>query len=189
MSFVGNAFGQERFEYFQGVRQLGMGGAGVATVNDETALLTNPAALGKLRDTILTVFDPELSASADAYSILGTAGATTMTDPQVLLNQLNQNKGKHWHAKAQVFPSFVAPNFGIGIFAKYSYDGEVDAAGTNYTFNYFNDMAAILGYSIRIWDGRIKLGVAGKFMNRVEAIQVVPASSASNKKHVIEVEL
>ena len=40
---------QERMEYYKGVRALGMGGVTVPTVNDETALIQNPAALGKVK--------------------------------------------------------------------------------------------------------------------------------------------
>ncbi len=55
-----HVYAQERYETYNGVRMLGMGGAGVATVNDETALLVNPAALGKLRDVFVTIVDPEV---------------------------------------------------------------------------------------------------------------------------------
>src|SRR5205085_397590 len=55
-----NSFAGERYHFYNGVRQMGMGGASVATVNDETALIANPAALGKLRDYFVTVFDPDL---------------------------------------------------------------------------------------------------------------------------------
>src|SRR5688572_13421343 len=62
----------ERYEFYNGVRGLGMGGAQVAVVNDETALLVNPAGLGKLRDYFITIADPELDIGAQAEEIAGT---------------------------------------------------------------------------------------------------------------------
>ena len=44
----------ERREFYNGVRGLGMGGASVGVVNDETALLLNPAGMGKLRNAFVT---------------------------------------------------------------------------------------------------------------------------------------
>ena len=44
------SWARERRSFYEGVRGRGMGGAQIATVNDETALLVNPAGLGKLRD-------------------------------------------------------------------------------------------------------------------------------------------
>jgi hypothetical protein len=40
----------EFYEFYTNARALGMGGASLAVTNDETALLLNPAALGKLRN-------------------------------------------------------------------------------------------------------------------------------------------
>ncbi|MEQ1875018.1 MAG: hypothetical protein ABL958_00135 [Bdellovibrionia bacterium] len=163
---------QERYENFTGIRQLGMGGAAVATVNDETALLSNPAGLAKLRTYIITLFDPEISANSGMQSTLGGRSAADLMGPQGLLTALAQNADKHYHARAQVFPSFVVPNFGFGLFGNYSYDAEyVTAQPVNQKFriDYVQDYAFVLGYALRIWDGRIKIGAAARVLNRIEA--------------------
>ena len=50
--------------HHQGPIAVGVqGGAGIAVVNDETAMLINPAGLGKLRDYIFTIADPEIEIS------------------------------------------------------------------------------------------------------------------------------
>ncbi|MBX9767167.1 MAG: hypothetical protein K2X47_07845, partial [Bdellovibrionales bacterium] len=155
---------QEHFEFYTGVRQMGMGGAGVATVNDETALLINPAGLGKLRGSILTVVDPEttLSGSATSLGIMNVSNFNIggLMPPQALMSTLTvpANNGKYLHGKFQVFPSFVTTNFGIGLLGKYEFSAEVDSTGTNYNLNYTNDLGIILGYNFRLWDGRIKIG-------------------------------
>lgn len=178
LSFGGltSSWGQEKFEFYQGVRGLGMGGVSIAVVNDETAVLVNPAGLGKLRNYFLTVADPELTLGSETESIVGT-GITKFMDPQDTLDVLNDNLGKHLHQKVQVFPSVVFPNFGLGVFAKYETNGEVDAAGTDYTLDYTNDWAAVVGYNFRFFDGMFKLGFNIRAVNRTEIHTTVPSSS------------
>jgi hypothetical protein len=161
------ALASEIFEYHTGTRQMGMGGAYVAVVNDETALLSNPAGLGKLRDLMFTVVDPEVSGSFNDSQIALT-NLTKAFDTQGLLELLNNNKGLHWHSKAQVFPSFVGPNFGFGVLAKISNDAEVNSAGTNFRLDYTKDVSANLAYCFRFFDGVVKLGLAGRLVNRTE---------------------
>jgi hypothetical protein len=166
------ASADERFEMFSGIRQMGMGGAAVATVNDETALLSNPAALAKLRTYIITVFDPEVSLNVGVQRLSAGQNLADFANPQGLLAALSANPDTHYHAKVQLFPSFVVENFGFGLFAKTSYDAEYvssQVATQRYRLDYTNDYAFVLGYSLRLWDGRVKLGVAGRVMNRVEA--------------------
>ncbi|MGE3385597.1 MAG: hypothetical protein AB7K41_02595 [Bdellovibrionales bacterium] len=173
------AHAAERYEFYNGVRQLGMGGAGVAVVNDETALLLNPAGLGKLRDYFVTVADPELEGSANAATLAGT-DLLNMFKPQPMLNKLNQvaNRDKRLHLKAQLFPSIVVPNFGFGVYGNYTADGRVDAAGTNYELHYNNDYAAVFGFNFRLFDGIIKLGAVARAINRVQIDRIdIPANS------------
>lgn len=177
---LGPARAEERFEFYNGVRALGMGGATVATVNDETALLSNPAGLGRLRDTFLTIADPEIDFSSATPSLVGT-DTGRLTDINEALSVLNQNPGEHLHARTQVFPSIVTTNFGLGLFVKYSLDAEVEQASTttttttttasNFRLDYTNDTALVLGYNFRIWDGILKLGFNGRLINRSEVAQ------------------
>ena len=66
-----SAHAGQNFEFYRGIRQMGMGGASIAVVNDETALLANPAGLGKLRDYIITVADPEVDVGSKTQAIIG----------------------------------------------------------------------------------------------------------------------
>ena len=165
---VTQAYSGERFEFYNGVRSLGMGGVTVAVVNDETALITNPAALGKLRDYFLTMADPELDLGADTIEMIGL-DVLAFLDPQETLDKANEFPGQRFHQRAQVFPSFVVKNFGIGFYGKYAVDAFTDNPATVYTYNYRNDFAAILGFNFRLFDGRLKVGFNGRAINRVEA--------------------
>lgn len=162
------SFNGEIDEFYTGVRSLGMGGVYVNTVNDETALLTNPAGLGKLRDYTFTIVDPELHGAFANTEIVSVTNFMDALSIQGLLDRLNQTRGQHWHSKMQLFPSFVAPNFGIGLLAKYQMNAAVDPAGTTYRLDYVNDWALALGYNFRMYGGIVKVGVTGRFVNRSE---------------------
>lgn len=167
----------ERFEFYNGIRALGMGGASAAVVNDETALIANPAALGKLRNYFVTVADPEIDIGAETERIVGT-GFTKFLDPQDTLDAVEAFPGKRLHQRAQVFPSFVVTNFGMGVFAKYSTDASVDETLTTFTYDYTSDFAFVFGFNFRLFDGRIKLGVNGRAVNRVESHRTdIPVAS------------
>jgi hypothetical protein len=103
----------ELYEAYNGIRAMGMGGASVAVVNDETALITNPAALGKLRSSYITVIDPEIHGNKLEGSIAKDNGYNPLetTSPQKILDALKQHPNKHFNAAAYLFPSVVIPNF------------------------------------------------------------------------------
>lgn len=157
-------------DFYNGVRSLGMGGAYTAIVNDETALLTNPAGLSRLRDKIVTVVDPELSGSTTNTEMMPASHLTkaAVQSPYDLLQLLKEHPGKHWFAKAQFFPSFAAPNVGFGLHAKWKYDAEVNSESTNYRLDYTQDYAAVLGFSLKFFGGIVKIGGSARYVNRTE---------------------
>lgn len=165
--FAGNAAAGEIFEFYNGVRGLGMGGAAVATVNDETALLTNPAGLGKLRDYYITVFDPEIELGANTTKMVGT-DVLHPFDPQKALDKANKNVDQHMHEKAQVFPSIVVPNFGFGLYGRMSADAGVDSTTNKFSYDYTRDYAAVFGFNFRIWNGIIKVGATTRVIDRAD---------------------
>jgi len=174
----------EIYPFYRGVRALGMGGAAVATVNDETSLFLNPAGLGKLRGPILTIADPELESTGDSYSVYSnyTGSKDFRGDPQQLLGMMSdpQNNTKHFHTRGQVFPSFVTTNFGFGAFYKETLDAEMEqnVANPSYMRTHFQkDFGAIMGFCLRLFDGRIKIGASVKAVNRAEVDQDIAASS------------
>lgn len=170
----------ERYEFYNGARQLGMGGATIAVVNDETALITNPAALGKLRSKFVTVVDPELHTGEHTAQIIKEKDYNLMKtfDPQDLLEVLRANPDKPYHLKLNLFPSIVLPNFGFGVLANYNYDAEVLSASNEFHLRYRNDISVLLGYNFRFFDGRVKLGFNLRYTNRAEMDDLFPDSSS-----------
>lgn len=171
--FSGFAQAQERFEFYKGVRQMAMGGASIGVVDDETALLLNPAALGKLREAYITLADPVMEeGSHDDQIAGGSANLIKMNnDPQKALNQCNANPGERLHGMGEIFPSIVFPNFGIGAFGRWSEDAEVNVAKTAFDYEFTQDYGIVAGFDFRFLDGIIKLGANGRLIDRTQAYQ------------------
>ncbi len=157
----------ERFEFYNGIRSLGMGGASVAVANDETALVANPAALAKLRDMYITLIDVEGSVSAEAEEIIGL-DVIKAVDPQFTLGKANANLDRHLQVRAHVFPSIVFPYFGFGLYDKYEVNAEVVSADNVFKYDYTNDYAGVLGFGVPIAGGVVKIGASGRAINRTE---------------------
>lgn len=162
-----HALAAERYEFYNGIRGLGMGGAHVATVNDETALVINPAGLGKLRDYYITIIDPEIDVGAETEQIAGT-DILNMIKPQDALDKANANPDKFMHLRGNVFPSIVVPNFGFGLLMKYEVNSELVSETNLFKYDYRDDYAAVFGFNFRLFNGIVKLGANTRVVNRTE---------------------
>lgn len=168
LSLLQNANAQERRSFYSGVRCQGMGGACLAVTNDETSLLVNPAALGKLRDFYGTLLDPELEFGYSTYGMYTEQSFSNPFTLEDVVGALDRKRSTYYHAKAQVFPSFVARNFGIGLYGNYLLDAEMAGDGSTINTYYRNDLAFVLGFNFRFLDGRMKLGFNTKLISRIE---------------------
>lgn len=173
------AFAREEHRFYSSVRCQAMGNACIGVVNDETALIINPAGLGKLRDFYGTLFDPEIEINSSTSNIYNSNSSLQPFELKSVKSGLDQNLGSPYHAKLQVFPSFVARNFGVGLLGKFSLDATENAAGTTIDAFYRSDYAFVLGYNLRLFDGRVKLGVNTKLISRIEVDNTSLSSSGS----------
>lgn len=161
----------ERREFYKGLRYQAMGGAMVAVANDETALLANPAGLGRLRDVYGTFIDPELEMSQTAINAYNRKAFTEPLNLKDISDSMLAQQGDTYTARQQIMPSFVAKNFGIAILKKT--DLQVRAnSDTSVDAFYRDDVGVLLGYNLRLFEGRIKIGVTGKLISRNEVDQV-----------------
>lgn len=158
----------ERREFYNSIRCQGMGGACIAVTNDETSLLVNPAALGKLRDFYGTFFDPEFETGQHTQAMYSSSSFSNPFSIEDLKGALDKERGKYYHTKAQVFPSLVGRNFGIGFYGNYLLNAEMNPAGTQLDAYYRNDMALVLGFNFSLLGGRMKLGFNTKLISRIE---------------------
>jgi hypothetical protein len=175
-----SAHAQEIRENYNGARALGMGGAGIAVVNDETSLLSNPAGLGKLRDSYGTLIDPEMDGSFNNKRMYDTKAYVDPFDLEQVRDTLDYSRETYYHVKGQIFPSFVVRNFGIGIHFSKLLDAQMSADGTQMTTFYQDDIALHMGMNLRFFDGRVKIGAVGKAIARIEVDQTlaIPGSLA-----------
>ncbi len=178
LSSKAHAQADEVRSWFRGTRMMGMGGAGIAVADDETALLVNPAGLGRLRDVYGTVIDPEFEGSTNWPSLYNTKAFTNPLAPDTVGPTLAEAPNVPFHQKTAVFPSFVVRNFGFGIYGKYLMDAMVDTSAANMQTFYQSDLAIVMGFNFRLWGGRIKLGVTGKAIDRIEINKSLPLTGA-----------
>lgn len=166
-------------QYYNGARSLGMGGTGIAVVNDETSMLINPSGLGKLRDIYGTVFDPEIEGSSNWSDLYNANPFSDPINPEKMSSTVIANPGNHFHSKVQLFPSFVVRNFGVGIFAKRVFDASTDDPGLNYSQFYQDDLALLLGFNFKLFGGRVKLGATAKMLSRIEIDNTIPVATGT----------
>jgi hypothetical protein len=159
---------QEIREFYNGARQMAMGGVYVTTANDETALIVQPAGLGRVREKYLTLIDPEISVGTNAQTLIGLNIASFLDVN--LTNALLQaaDPEERFHQSLKLFPSIVFPNFGFGVYANYITDASISAAGTEYLFYTRQDVGFITGLNFRLFDGMLKVGVNARGINRTE---------------------
>ncbi len=178
MTIMPLAQATERREFYNGIRSLGMGGTVAAVVNDETALASNPAGLGRLRNFFGTIIDPEIELGSTAINMYKAQAFSNPYSLSGVAPTAVAAQGDYYHARGQIFPSFVAKNFGIGLLAKYDLDLLANSSTSMETF-YRDDIALLLGYNFRFWEGRIKLGFVGKAISRVEVDEAALDPSGS----------
>jgi hypothetical protein len=165
---LSDAYASERREFYNGVRCLGMGGGCTAVANDETALMVNPAGLGRLRDYYGTILDPEAEGTNNLSAFYAEDKFTQPFSLDNIKPALDAKRDTYYHAKAQVFPSFVGKNFGFGLYGSYLLDAQMSTDGTKIDTYYRSDMAFVLGYNFRFFDGRVKIGFNARVIDRIE---------------------
>lgn len=167
---AGAVSARERREFYNGIRGLGMGDTGVAIVNDETALALNPAGLGRVRDFYGTIIDPELDIGWNLTNMYRVQAFSQPLQLESVAPTAIANAGTYYHSRLQFMPSFVARNFGIGLLSRTTLNVEADDPNNPNSLNTFyrDDLALLLGYNLRLFDGRVKLGVTGKIISRIE---------------------
>lgn len=157
----------ERREFYKGLRYQAMGGAMLAVANDETALAANPAGLGRLRDFYGTIVDPEIELNTEGINAYNSKAYTDPFSLKQVVETMATKPNDLFNSRGQVMPSFVAKNFGIAILKKFDLQARAKSA-TDVDVFYRDDVSLLLGYNLRLFEGRIKIGVTGKLTSRVE---------------------
>lgn len=160
----------EWFEDYNNTRSLAMGGAAIALTSDETSLYRNPANLGSVRDFFGTVFDPELEGSTNFTSQVSSQSTSKAFEVSEIMSVLGSHLDDYYHAKAQLTPSLVARNFGVGLIYRNEVSAQMDSTGQFLDIKKYNDVGFIMGLNFRLFDGRLKIGGSVKSFNRIEVV-------------------
>lgn len=154
-------------DFYQGIRQMGMGGAAISVVNDETALLLNPNGLVKLRGQYWTLIDPELTTNKGSVKTVQDLAVVDGADPEKIYQELGGQQGETYYFKGQIFPSFAMRNFGLGVLGRSEVLATRLVANDFLRLNYISDWAVVGGYNYNFWSGILKVGANFKLIDRV----------------------
>jgi hypothetical protein len=167
LSILGFTLAQARADFYQGIRQMGMGGAAIAVVNDETSLLLNPIGLGRLRVPYITLIDPEVTTNNKSVSAV-QALALDATNVEEIYSELANQLDDRYFVRTQIFPSYVDRHYGFGFLLK----DEISAVRSSTTqfmdVNYVSDLVGVAGFNKSFYGGVFKIGATGRWVDRVQ---------------------
>lgn len=170
-------FAEEIPLFYKGIRPLGMGGAFTAVADDENAMFYNPAGMNniegfgglELLNPMVEVGNNTVDFYRDLKEVLDADTSNEQTRRSTDL--LNKWLGKQFHLRTGLFPNLTLHNFGIGLLAQGTFDGEVhNLFGPNaLELRGVYDGALLLsfGYGFKIVnDNALQIGVTGKYVYR-----------------------
>jgi hypothetical protein len=165
------SFATESSPLYRGARSAAMGGAYVGLADDEQAVFLNPAGLAGIRNVTIHYLVADLDAS---YDTITTAISNSSGLSNLGISTINSVlMGKNIYARAQITPTLIGQNFGVGIMA----DARVSVVSKNRSlpqetlgYQFTNGIQFAFGFPLnragseRI--GEFRLGFAGKVMWR-----------------------
>ncbi len=173
----------ERY-FYRGARALGMGGVQVVTVNDETAVLINPANQLRLRGARLTSLDVELEASDTFYyPFYQTQPIGNPLNLDSVFSSISQNPDKNYYFRASSAPVFASEFFSLGALIQQSLMGRLNSSSATADAFYRDDQVLFAGIAARMLDGHLKLGVTGRAVSRLELDAQLPWPSVFSMVH------
>ncbi len=172
---------------FTSIRQLGMGGAGVAMVNDVNALYTNPAGLAKSKTHVYVPLSFNIGLSQSIFDKNGAfQDAINASTTEARLNKLGQ-----------LAPMDISINPGMGSFVGVTAPGFAAAgfAGSNIRiklinpttpsleFSGFADVSPMIGMAqtFSLFDTPVNVGVSGRYIYRARIIDPATKSPTLSK--------
>jgi len=162
---VPNASAQ--FEFYRDVRSAGMGGVRVATSNDDSALISNPNGLRRVRGKVVHLLNGEVSGNPIGAPVLFATRIFKSLDLNESYEALSAHVDEAMYTKIQSFPTFTMKNFGFGILANHETIGLRDSVGA-FHLNTKKDRAIVVGANTSFFGGIIKWGGTVRGIQREE---------------------
>lgn len=171
------AAARELPSYFKGVRPLGMGGAFTAVADDESALFYNPAGLDRVQTWRLGVLNPLLEVGEKGADFYQDAQDADLDNTSEVTDLLRDYMGQYLHYRAALFPNFVMRHFALGVLAQSSVNVEPhNLAFPEADVDAFATLGAHAGLGYGLWDGKLLLGVSGKYVKAYRLQEVYDAA-------------
>lgn len=172
LSILGFTLAQARADFYQGIRQMGMGGASVAVVNDETSLLLNPIGLGRLRVPYITLIDPEITTNNKSINTVQDLAFDSSNIAEIY-RELATDLDQRYFVRTQLFPSYVDRHYGFGVLLKEEVTAIRSSATQRLDVNYVYDWVGVFGFNKSFYGGVVKVGAAGRWVDRVQYIGTI----------------
>lgn len=176
MAQEGVAGEKYRRQVYKDIRWLGRGNAGVAVVDDGSALFYNPAGLGRNQKYDFQFINPVLGISAStitnisAASSLGGGGSS-------ISQKFSPFLGEPLAVDGGSFPNLAVPNFAFGGF--YLLDSRIEyrnPVSPEINIEERDDMGVIGGMGFEVFEG-LSLGVSLRWAKRRTIYQGITGSS------------
>lgn len=180
-----SASGAELREFYKNARLVGMGNAYVALADDEAAIFMNPAGLAGQPQTKINYAVLDIEGSTDlATTYLSNASAFSSN---VNGNTINAFMNRNIYARAQLTPTVVMNNVGLGIIS----DGQVAILAKNQampqvTLGYQFTNGIQLGWGTSVLKGKAKqkhdlrIGIGSKILWRRGGYKLLSLSQLMN---------
>lgn len=162
MSLSTQGRAQELYEPFRGIRSLGMGSVVISIVNDGSAVIHNPAALGRLEGLNIHLLELGLGGRMLSAEDMAAIEGIDSDDPSTY----NDLFGTRFNFKVNGALGVAVPYFGVGYYTDYDLSLELHNPGFPEFTTYFkNDSAVSVGAAYPIGP-KTYFGMALKRMTR-----------------------
>jgi hypothetical protein len=161
---------------------MGMGNAYSATIRSCEAIYYNPAALGRLRRKVASeILNPMFDANVNSIGLI-TKANKVLKDNSETIDYVRDYVGEPIYANVSIAPSLCYRGVGFSVFEIAEFDATLsDKANPNMDIYVRNDYGFAMGGAYRMFNGRVKIGVAMKYIVRSEIDKNVTAQEfASN---------
>jgi hypothetical protein len=151
--------------YFDGVRPLGMGGAFTAVADDENALFYNPAGLDRVERWSMGLVNPLLEVGEKGMDLYKDSTDTDFDQEAEVIDLLQDYVGEYLHVRAALFPHVVMKHFALGVLGQATVNAEVhNPQYPEVQLSALATTGAHAGFGYGFWDGKLRLGVGGKYI-------------------------
>lgn len=172
----------EVFDLYDSPQGLAMGNAFSADATGYAANYYNPAGLakGSSKSWVITPIDFEgiLSFAGAARDWAARSFGISRLNPE-----LANHPGSYDFFRGTLIPSVTRKNFGVSVLDSYYYAAQSD--GKNIDINAGQDLGPTVGAAVSLWENRLKLGIATKFLLRNQIKGTFDAASLATDSAVM----